>query len=226
MDPHARTAVPPAEAANPLLEDGELPAFDRIRPAHVEPAVDALLAEYRAAIDALTAAATPPSFEAVMLPQERLEARLSRAWAPVGHLHGVCDSPELRGAYEAALEKLTEHSSELGQNRALYQAVQAVHDAPGFANLDRARRTLVEDALRGFRLSGVALEEPARSRFRAIQTELSRIETEFETAVLDATDAWTRPLSDAELSGLPPSALEMLAQAAAAAGQPGHLATL
>ena len=214
------------ETTNPLLEDFELPPFGRIRAEHIEPAIDALLAEYRAGIAALTSGAAPPSFEAVMLPQERLEARLGRSWAPVGHLHGVCDSPALREAYERALEKLTEHSTELGQNRELYAAVKAVADAPGFARLDQARRTLVEDTLRGFRLSGVALEEPARSRFRAIQTELSRLETEFETAVLDATDAWHRDLADTELAGLPDSARAMLRQAAASAGASGHRATL
>ena len=213
-------------AANPLLEEFELPPFARIRAEHVEAAIDALLAEYRAGIEALTAEDGEPSFEAVMLPQERLEARLGRVWAPVGHLHGVCDSPELRAAYERALEKLTEHSTELGQNRALYAAVKAVADAPGFDRLDQARRTLVEDALRGFRLSGVALEEPGRSRFRAIQTELSKVETEFETAVLDATDAWHRDLAAEELAGLPETARAMLRQSAAAAGAEGHRATL
>ena len=211
---------------NPLLEDFELPPFARIRAEHVEPAVDLLLADYRRAIDALTASTARRDFDSVMLPQERLEARLSRAWSPVGHLHGVCDSPELRAAYEAALEKLTEHSSELGQNRDLYAAVQAVADDASFARLDQARRTLVEDALRGFRLSGVALEEPARTRFRDIQAELSKVETEFETAVLDATDAWHRDLTPAELAGLPESALQMLRHAAGAAGGAGHRATL
>src|SRR5690606_2361936 len=92
--------------------------------------------------------------------------------------------------------------------------------------LDRARRTLVEDSLRGFRLSGVALEEPERSRFKAIQAELSQLETGFEEAVLDATDAWTRPLTEAELAGLPASAREMLRGQAKDKGQEGWLATL
>ena len=77
---------------NPLLADDTLPVFSQIRPEHVEPAVDAILADYRAGIDALTAPGAPRDFATVMLTQERLEQRLARAWAPVSHLHSVADS--------------------------------------------------------------------------------------------------------------------------------------
>ena len=211
---------------NPLLADAGLPAFSAIRPEHVNPAIDALLAEHRAAVDTLVADPAARSFERLMAPLERLEARLGRAWAPVSHLHGVKDSPELREAYTAAQDKLTEHATELGQNRALYEAVQALRDDPGFAALDRARQTLVDDSLRGFRLSGVSLPPAERARFKAIQTQLSALETAFEEAVLDATDAWARPLSDDELSGLPESARAMFRATAQARGKDGHIATL
>jgi len=211
---------------NPLLADAELPAFSAIAPEHVNPAIDTLVAEFRAAVDRLTADPSARDFERLMAPLEKLEERLGRAFAPVSHLHGVKDSPALREAYSAAIEKLTEHSTELGQNRDLYEAVKALAESPAFASLDRPRRTLVEDSLRGFRLSGVALEGDARERFKAIQNELSRLTTEFEEAVLDATDAWTRPLSEPELAGLPESARAMLQAAAKARGQDGYLATL
>ena len=81
---------------NPLLADDALPAFSKIRPEHVEPAVETLLADYRSGIDAITAPGAPRDFASVMLSQERLDQRLSRAWAPVGHLHSVADNaPEL-----------------------------------------------------------------------------------------------------------------------------------
>ena len=213
--------------SNPLLADGELPAFSAITPEHVNPAIDEVLAGFRAEVDRLTADPGARDFASLLAPLERWEEKLGRSFSPVSHLHGVKDSPELREAYSAALEKLTEHGTELGQNRELYEAVKALHESPAFATLDRARRTVVEDSLRGFRLSGVALEEPARSRFKAIQNELSKVETEFEEAVLDATDAWTRPVSDDELVGLPGSARTMLrAMAQEKAVEEGHLATL
>lgn len=211
---------------NPLLAAGELPAFSAIAPEHVNPAIDDVLAGFRAEVDRLTADPSARDFATLLAPLERWEERLGRTFAPVSHLHGVKDSPELREAYSEALEKLTEHGTELGQNRALYEAVKAVREAPGFAGMDLARRTVVEDSLRGFRLSGVALEEPARSRFKDIQNQLSKVETEFEEAVLDATDAWTRPVADDELAGIPESARAMLRTMAQEKNQEGHLATL
>src|SRR5699024_6113465 len=113
--------------------------------------------------------------------------RLTRAWAPVGHLHAVADTPALRKAYMAAEEKLTDFASEMGQNRALFAAVKAVADDAD-AHFTRAQHAALEHALRDFRLSGVALEEPARTRFRDISNELARLSTDFANAVLDATD--------------------------------------
>lgn len=212
---------------NPLLADMTLPAFSQIRPEHVAPAMAAILSDYRHAIDALVAPGAPRDFASVMLTQERLEQRLSRAWAPVGHLHAVADSEALRAVYGPAEEQLTDHAIELGQNRDLYAAVQALADAPGFAQLPRPERALVEHALRDFKLSGVALEEPERSRFREIGIELSRLSTEFSNAVLDASEAWHEHITDErDLAGIPESGRDVLRQYAKEQDLAGYLVTL
>jgi oligopeptidase A len=214
-------------ADNPLLNDAALPAFSKIRVADVAPAIDAILAGYRAGIDGLTAPGAALDFEHVMLEQERLDQRLSRAWAPVSHLHAVADNPELRTAYEAAEEKITDFASALGQNRALYAVVQAVADAPGFAQRSRAERALVEHTLRDFKLSGVALDEPARTRFRDIANELAKLTTAFSNAVLDATDAWQQHIEDErDLAGIPESGRAVLRAYAHERGLDGWLVTL
>jgi len=213
--------------SNPLLETTGLPRFSAIKPEHVEPAVDAVLADYRQRIDALLASDTPRDFAHVLLLGEELEDRLNRAWSPVSHLHGVADSEELRKAYAAAQEKIVEHSSELGQNRDLYAAVKAAEDAPATRALPRAARTLIEHELRDFRMSGVALEEPARSRFREMASELANLSTEFENAVLDATDAWSETLTDeAQLAGIPDSGRAVLHAYAQEKNVEGWLVTL
>ncbi|MEI7035249.1 M3 family metallopeptidase [Fulvimonas yonginensis] len=215
------------DQVNPLLADTPLPAFSQIKPEHVPPAIDAILADYRAGIEALTAPGAPPDFDTVMLTQERLEQRLAHAWAPVAHLHAVADSEALRAVYGPTEEKLTEHAIELGQNRALYAAVQALADAPDFAALPRPERALVEHALRDFRLSGVALEEPARSRYREIGVTLSRLSTEFANAVLDASEAWHEHVTDErDLAGVPESGRAVLRQYAAEQNLEGFLVTL
>ncbi|HJR11349.1 MAG TPA: M3 family metallopeptidase [Rhodanobacteraceae bacterium] len=217
---------------NPLLSDAALPPFSKIEPASVVPAIDAILADYRAGVDRLIAAGAhgqpqTDMFDQVMLEQERLDQRLAHAWAPVSHLHAVADCKELRAAYEQAEEKITDFASALGQNRDLYARVQAVADAPGFAQRSRPERALVEHALRDFRLSGVALEEPARTRFRDIANELSKLTTAFSNAVLDATDAWQEHIEDErDLAGIPESGRSVLREYARERGLDGWLATL
>jgi oligopeptidase A len=213
--------------ANPLLADSTLPPFSAIRPEHVEPAIDVILADYRARTEALLASNVPRDFAHVLLLGEELEDRLNRAWAPVSHLHGVADSEELRTAYSAAQEKIVEHASELGQNRELYAAIEAVAASTDGDVLPRAALTLIEHELRDFRLSGVALEEPARSRFREIASELAKLATAFEEAVLDATDAWSEGIADeAGLAGIPESGRAVLRAYAGEKAQPGWLVTL
>ncbi|MBB3226663.1 oligopeptidase A [Luteibacter sp. Sphag1AF] len=213
--------------SNPLLAENDLPTFSAIRPEHIEPAVDALIAAEKAAIEAIAAPGAPRDFAHVMLAQERVGQRLSRSWAPVSHLHSVADSEALRKAHGAAEEKLTDHGIEMGQNRELYTAVQAVADSPAFASLSKAEKASIEHALRDFRLSGVALEEPARSRFREIGVELSRLSTDFSNAVLDATEAWHEHITDErDLAGIPPSGRAVLREYAKEMDLEGYVVTL
>lgn len=212
---------------NPLLADSGLPRFSAIRPEHVEPAIDAVLADYRAGIDAVLASAAPRDFASVIGRGESLEDRLNRAWAPVSHLHGVADSEALRKAYAAAQEKIVEFSSELGQNRDLFAAVNAVAQRPDSTALPAAARALLAHELRDFRLAGVALEEPARTRFREISSILAKLATQFEEAVLDATDAWSESIHDeAALAGIPESGRAVLRAYAQEQGEPGWRVTL
>ena len=212
--------------ANPLLAETSLPHFAAIQPEHVQPAVAATLSDYRARIDALLADPATRTFANTMLPQEALEQRLEQVWSPVSHLHAVKDSEALRSVYGEAEQAISDYAAELGQNRELYAAVKAVADGAEFSTLPRAAKTLVEHSLRDFRLSGVALAEPARTRFREIVSALTRLATEFEEAVLDATEAWSEPADEAALRGLPQAEREQMRQAAAEAGQQGYLVTL
>ncbi len=210
---------------NPLLAFTGLPPFSAIEPSHVEPAVDRLLADNRAALTRILDSSTPRTWDGVVQPIEDIDERLDLAWAPVAHLNAVRNSPELRAAHNACLPKLSEYHSEVGQNRALYDAWRAVAD--GGEPLDDAQRRLLQNALRDFRLSGVDLDEPARSRFRAVQLELSELESRFEDNVLDATQSWSLHLSDDQrLGGLPDYARDAMQQSAATRSVDGFVVTL
>ncbi|MCB1553168.1 MAG: M3 family metallopeptidase [Xanthomonadales bacterium] len=195
---------------NPLLHDTPLPAFAAIRPDHVVPAVRARIATARAAVERCAADAGAADFAAWLADIESAEDALQRSWSPVSHLHSVCDSPALREVYAEAEAMLTEYHSEVGQHRGLFEAYAGFQAEAERRQLGKVERSVLNHAVRDFELAGVALDEPARSRFRAIQQELSRLATEFEEAVLDASDQWHRDATAAEVDGLPETALSML----------------
>ncbi len=137
---------------NPLLDFSGLPRFAEIKPEHVAPAIEQLLAAARAAVR--KAEAAPATWDAFVGPLEDATEQLSRAWNQVEHLHAVMDSPPLREAYNAGLPKVTQFWTELGQNLRLFEKYRELKAATGFAALPAARRKLVDNALRDFRRGG------------------------------------------------------------------------
>ncbi len=212
---------------NPLLDFSGLPRFAEIRPEHVEPAIDALLAENRAEVERLLAARTDHDWDSLVAPLETLGDRLNRAWGPVVHLNAVMNAEPLRAAYNACLPKLADYGTWLGQHEGLYRAYARIAESPGFARLDRAQRKVIDDALRDFRLSGVALAPEAKARFAAIVQELSQLSAKFSENVLDATQAFRKHVTDeALLAGLPDSARALARQVAQQRGLEGWVLTL
>ena len=212
---------------NPLLAMRGLPPFSAIRPEHIEPAIDQLLAEGRAAVARLLDGQRDYTWANLVAPLEDLSDRLRRVWSPVGHMNAVVNSPELRAAYNACLPKLSDYATELGQNEPLYRAYQSIADGPEWARLDTAQKKIIDNALRDFRLSGVALPPAQKARFKDIMQELSNLTAKFEENLLDATNGWHKQIDDVnDLAGLPPTAIALLAQLAQQRGLQGWLATL
>ncbi|WP_312764365.1 oligopeptidase A [Stutzerimonas balearica] len=215
-------------ANNPLLQDFDLPPYSEIRPEHVEPAIDSILGDNRVAIEELLSRpAERLDWQTLVVGLDEMNARLGRAWSPVSHLNAVCNSPELRSAYEACLPKLSAYYTELGQNRALFEAYKALAEGPAAAGFEVAQKTILEHSLRDFRLSGIDLPPVEQQRFGAIQMKLAELGSRFSNQLLDATQAWTKHLTDeAALAGLPDSAKGQMKQAAEAKGLDGWLITL
>jgi len=212
---------------NPLLNITGLPPFSRIQPQHVEPAVDALLADNRQAVRDLLAANTTYTWDNLVAPLEQLDERLDRSWSPVSHMNAVVNSEALREAYNACLPKLSDYATEMGQNTALYAAFRQIADGAEYARLGAAQRKVIDNALRDFQLDGVALDDRDKTRFKAIMQELSTLTARFQDNLLDATNAWSTLLPDAALlDGLPESARAMLQQNAAQRQLDGWLLTL
>ncbi|WP_413438030.1 M3 family metallopeptidase [Sulfuriferula sp. GW1] len=212
---------------NPLLDFSALPRFSQIKPEHVTPAVDALLAENKALVDRLANAAEAPTWKTFVQPMEDANERLSRAWGPVSHLNSVMNSPELREVYNANLPKLTQYYAEMSQNLALFAKFKALKDSAGYMTLNPAQKKIVENELRGFRLGGAELPENQKPRFLEIQEALAKLSAKFEENLLDATNAFSLFIDDeATLSGLPDDVKQAAREAAEHDGKPGWKLTL
>ena len=213
---------------NPLLRAFDLPPYGQLKAEHIESAIDTLLADGRRAVEpALQQAPEAQTWESLVATLDEEGERLSRAWSPVSHLNAVCNNAEWRQAYEACLPKLSQFSTEMGQHTGLLAAYQALYARADELNLDPAQCTILSNALRDFRLSGIDLPSAEQQRYGEIQMRLSELGSTFANNVLDATQAWTLTLTDeAALAGLPDSAKAQMKQAAEAAGEEGWRVTL
>ena len=213
--------------ANPLLDFAGLPRFPEIVPEDVAPAIDALLADARATIEQVAETIAEPSWDRFVQPLADAEDRLDRAWGQVSHLNAVVNTPALREAYNTTLPKVTAFYTERAQDQRLFAGYRALAETARHEPSDPARRRHIDNALRDFRLAGVELPPPERTRFKAIEEELAQLAARFEDNVLDATNDYALYIDDAaKLAGVPADVMAAAADAAVADGKSGWKLTL
>jgi oligopeptidase A len=212
---------------NPLLDFSGLPCFDRIRSDHIAPAIDALLAAARASVDAVDVDTRPETWETVVEPTETAFDHLDRGWGVVQHLNAVVNTPGLRDAYNTALPKVTAFYTDIAQDPRAFARFRALADGSAYARLDAARRSVVDNALRDFRLGGAGLPEAGKARLKAVQEELAMLSARFDDNVLDAENAWTHYVPhESDLAGVPADVVAAARAAAKADGRGGYKLTL
>ena len=212
---------------NPLLVPSELPAFSKIKPEHVKPAVEQSISDCKKVIEQVIANDDAFTWENLVLPIDEVDDVLSKLWSPVSHMNSVMSSDELRDAYESCLPLLSEYGTFVGQHEGLYQAYLSVKNSQQFNQLNVAQQKVITNALRDFKLSGIALNNDDKKRYGEIATRLSELSSSFSNNVLDATHAFSVTIEDAkELTGLPESALAAAKELATAKEQQGFTFTL
>jgi oligopeptidase A len=214
-------------AANPHLDFSALPRFDLARAAHVVPAIEVLLAAAGTALETVATDPRPATWDTVVEPLANALDRLDRVWGAVSHLNAVVSTPELRDAYNAALARVTAFHTALAQDVRVYERYRALSASSAFATLEPAKRKLVENELRDFRLGGALLPAPEKARLAAVHEELANLSARFDDNVLDATNDYALFVADeAELDGVPPAVRAAARDAALAVGRGGFKLTL
>ncbi|MDV6346334.1 M3 family metallopeptidase [Nitrosomonas sp. Is35] len=213
--------------SNPLLDFSGLPCFAEIKNEDITPAIEALLQENRAVIDKVRADDKASTWQTFVQPMTDANERLSRAWGQVSHLNAVMNTPELRETYNANLPLITQFYAELSQDVRLFEKFKQLRASAEFDQLTPARKRIIDNELRDFRLGGAELPAEKKQRFLQIQEELSKLTSTFSDNLLDATNAYSLLIEDAEkVAGIPDDVLQSAQQLAVADGKTGWKFTL
>lgn len=213
--------------SNPLLSRAALPPFSQIKPEHIQAAVEQGIANSRAKIDEVLQQQGPFTWDNLVAPLEQSDDELSQIWSPVSHMNSVTSTDEWRAAHDACLPLLSEYGTYVGQHQGLYQAYKALRASKEFDTLSQAQKMVIEHSLRDFELSGIGLDDTQKGRYGEIVKRLSELTSGFSNQLLDATQAWTKLITDeAELAGLPDSAKAAAKAMAQSREQEGWLFTL
>ena len=207
---------------NPLLDFSDTPLFDRIRPEHVSPAVDALIEQASTALQTVTAPAFPARWTDISAVLEVATENLGREWGAVSHLNSVADTAELRAAYNDAMPRVTEFFASLGADERLYAKYKAID----VSTLNTEQRQAHKNAVRNFVLSGAELTGEAKKRFADIQERQAELSQKFSENALDATEAFAYYAAAEELKGVPNDVQQTARAAAEAEGKEGYKLTL
>ncbi|AWB56169.1 oligopeptidase A [Colwellia sp. Arc7-D] len=212
---------------NPLLQPTSLPQFSKIQPEHIKPAVEQAIEQCKTKIAEVLTNNTEFTWANLVAPIDEVDDVLGKLWSPISHMNSVVSSDKLRDAYESCLPLLSEYGTFVGQHAGLFAAYQQLSESDAFKKLNTAQQKVINNALRDFKLSGIALNEEDKKRYGEISTRLSELSSTFGNNILDATQAFSVNITDeAELAGLPESAKEAAQALAQAQEKSGWLFTL
>lgn len=170
------------------------------------------------------------TWDNLIAPLQDIDHKLEAFWSPIEQLNATNNGPQLREVYQRCLEQLTQYQTEVSQNTALYQAIQAIHDDPEqYPHLSQPQQTIIDNYLRDFHLNGVTLAEEQKNQFAQYQQRLSQLMNQFEENLLDSKNSWQWLITSEhshKLHGLPQTILEHMQQQAQQNNQQGWLITL
>ena len=194
--------------SNPLLQPWDdpygLPPFERVQPAHFEPAFEQAMREHRAELDAIAASAEPPSFDNTVAAFDRSGALLSRVQALFHNLCASETNPELQAVQRRMAMPLAAHESAVYMHAGLFKRVQALHETRQRLGLSGEQLRLLERVHLDFVRAGALLAPAAQKRYAEVMQRLAELTTAFGQNVLHDEAGWQLVLRDeAELAGLP-----------------------
>ncbi|MCK5918907.1 MAG: M3 family metallopeptidase, partial [Cocleimonas sp.] len=208
------------------MNNNTLPNFSKIDPVVIQASIEQQLKKNKQLVRSLLDTGDDYTWSNLIHPLSMAENKLDKLWSPISHKSYVVDTKALRDARNACLPLLSEYKSEMGQNQDLFKAIESIQARQDALQLDGVQKKVLDNTLKDFHLSGIALSEKKQQRFRQINKKLSKLQSSFADNVLDATTAWTKLVGKEQLTGLPKSAVDICKQAAIQRDREGYVLTL
>lgn len=202
--------------------------FYELAPEQFVDEIQAAIADYKQVIAAIKTNHVI-NWMSTIQPLEEAAERLDKIWGMLNHLNAVANTPEVRQVYEELLPIVTNFSIDVMQDEALYKIYTVIGESEEFLSLSVAQQTVITNAIRDFKLSGVSLPEPQSTELRHATERLSELENNFANNVLDSTEDWTyhvAPDQYALLEGIPEHTKELAKVKAANSNLEGWVLTL
>ncbi len=198
------------------------PQFDKIKDSDFAPAFDAGMAIQLREMAAIADNPAPPTFENTIVAMEKSGQVLNRATSVFFNLVAT-DKNDAREKLETEYApKFSAHADAIALNPKLFARIKTLYDARDSLGLDAVDRRLLEKRYQDFMRAGAALDETQKARIRAINTELSTLDTRFNQNVLAEVNASAVVVDDrAQLAGLSEEQIAAAAEAAKARNLPG-----
>ncbi|MFO1141049.1 MAG: M3 family metallopeptidase [Amaricoccus sp.] len=203
-----------------------LPPFASIATADFAPAFEAALAEDRANLDAIAGNPEAPTFANTIEAMERAGRGLDRVAAVFFNLAGADTNDAIEALQRDLSPRLSAHSSETMMNAALFARVDSLMQRLPELGLTPEQERVLTLYHRMFVRAGARLEGDDRDRLKEVLQRLALLGTTFGQNVLADEKAWTLPLAEPDLEGLPGDLIAAMRQAAVERGLDGHVVTL
>jgi oligopeptidase A len=212
--------------AHAWIQNDNTPYFSAIKAEDIQPTIEKAIADCKATVEAVVAAGDY-SYAGLCERLDEVDTHLSNLWSPVSHMNSVLSTDAWREAHDACLPLLSEYGTWLGQHEGLFALYQQLKASAEFASLSTAQQKMINNTLRDFTLSGIALDADKKAQYARIQARKSELSSTFSNRVLDATMAFSKHITDEKLlAGLPDSAKAAAAQTAQQKDLSGWVFTL
>ncbi len=196
--------------------------FSQINDSLWDAAIDRGIALAQAEIDAITSNPAPADFENTIVALERSGEDLNRVLNVFYPLLSANSTDAMMEIAVGASQKLSDYSTSITLNEALWKRIAEVYDRRDSLSLDTEDAMLLQRTYDSFALSGARLQGDDRDTFRRLNAELSELTTRFGQNVLREMNTYEIYLTADDLDGLPESSVTAAAEAAKAKGREGE----